>query len=231
MIVDLHAHFPRHIDPAGPVRALQAMRQKEGESLRDRLRALIIRVACRIDNYEDWYAEPALTVPHLREGNVGVVLSVLYCPFEEMDLEKPYGDPPDERYFVRLTQFADAVEAHLRSDGPRGIAVLARNGNEMRAALRDGKMTFLHAVEGGFHFGASPETIRQNIVTFAGRGLAYITLAHLFYRGVATNAPALPFLPDVIYKLIFPEPSSGLTELGRAMIQQMLESRVLIDVT
>src|SRR5258706_2360878 len=100
MIVDLHAHFPMHIDPAGPVRALQAMRQKKRESLRDRLRAFIIRVACRIDNYEDWDAEPAVTVPHLRDGKVGVELSVLYCPFEEMDLEKTYGDPPDARYFV-----------------------------------------------------------------------------------------------------------------------------------
>jgi microsomal dipeptidase-like Zn-dependent dipeptidase len=231
MIIDLHTHFPMHIDPAGPVRALQAMRQKKRESLGDRLRAFIIRLACRIDDYPDPNAGPAVTIPHLREGNVGVVLSVLYCPFEEMDLGKHYGDPPDDHYFVRLTRFADAVEAHLTSDGPRDVAVLARSGDEMRAALRDGKIAFLHAVEGGFHFGASPEKIRKNVATFARRGLAYITPAHLFYRGVATNAPALPFLPDVLYKMIFPEPSSGLTDLGRAMIEQMLESRVLIDVT
>jgi microsomal dipeptidase-like Zn-dependent dipeptidase len=231
MIIDLHAHFPLHIDPAGPGRALHAMRQKRRESLRDRLRAFIIEVACRIDNYPDWDSGPVVTVPHLRDGKVGVVLSVLYCPFEEMDLGKAYGDPPSDHYFARLMRFADAVESHLKSDGARGVAVLARTGDEMRAALAEGKMAFLHAVEGGFHFGSTPETIRKNVATFARRGLAYITPAHLFYRGVATNAPALPFLPDVIYKLIFPEPSSGLTDLGRAMIEQMLDSHVLIDVT
>jgi microsomal dipeptidase-like Zn-dependent dipeptidase len=167
----------------------------------------------------------------LRAGRVDVLLSVLYCPFEEMDISKHYGAPPDDRYFARLTQLADAVEAHLATASSRGV-VLARNAAQMRAAVSEGKTAFLHAVEGGFHFGASVETIRQNVAAFArDRGLAYITPAHLFYRGVASNAPALPFLPDALYKLIFHEPSTGLTDLGRALIEQMLESRVLVDVT
>ena len=39
----------------------------------------------------------------------------------------------------------------------------------------------------------------------AQRGVAYITLAHLFYRGVAQNAPAIPFVPDALYKIVFPQ--------------------------
>jgi microsomal dipeptidase-like Zn-dependent dipeptidase len=231
MIIDLHAHFPMHLDPEGPRSALDAMRQKRRESLVDRLRAFILNLACRVDNYASFDAKPAVTLEHLREGRVDVVLSVLYCPFEEMDVSKHYGAPPDDAYFERLNDLADAVEDHLASPHARAEAALARNSDEIRAAVAAGKTAFVHAVEGGFHFGASKESIKRNVAAFAERGVAYITPAHLFYRAVATNAPALPFLPDALYKLIFPEPNTGLTELGRALIEQMVESRILVDVT
>ncbi|MEA2154748.1 MAG: rane dipeptidase, partial [Solirubrobacteraceae bacterium] len=65
----------------------------------------------------------------------------------------------------------------------------------------------------------------------ARRGVAYITLAHLFYRGIATNAPALPFLPDALYNRIFCQPRKGLTHLGRAAVRAMYEQRILVDVS
>jgi hypothetical protein len=37
------------------------------------------------------------------------------------------------------------------------------------------------------------------------RGVAYITLAHLFWRRVATNSIAVP-LPERLYRLVFPQP-------------------------
>ena len=58
-----------------------------------------------------------------------------------------------------------------------------------------------------------------------------MTLAHLFWRGVATNAPALPFLPDWLYRLVFPSPKIGLTELGTAAARAMVRERVLVDIT
>lgn len=64
----------------------------------------------------------------------------------------------------------------------------------------------------------------------AARGLAYITLAHLFWRSVATNAPALPFLPDAVYRRLFPQPKVGLTELGRAAVTAMVREGVLVDI-
>lgn len=61
--------------------------------------------------------------------------------------------------------------------------------------------------------------------------MAYVTLAHLFWRRVATNAPALPFLPDPGYRLLFPQPAEGLTDLGRAAITAMCKERMLIDLS
>ena len=59
-----------------------------------------------------------------------------------------------------------------------------------------------------------------------------ITLAHLFWRQVATNAPALPFLPDPVYRAVFPQPAgAGLTALGVAAVEAMYDARMLVDVS
>jgi microsomal dipeptidase-like Zn-dependent dipeptidase len=48
---------------------------------------------------------------------------------------------------------------------------------------------------------------------------------------VATNAPALPFLPDWLYGLLFPQPARGLSGLGRAAVEAMARERVLVDLS
>ncbi len=65
----------------------------------------------------------------------------------------------------------------------------------------------------------------------ANCGVAYITLAHLFWRDVAADAPALPFLPDRVYRVLFPQRGEPLSELGTAAVEAMLEHRVLIDIS
>jgi microsomal dipeptidase-like Zn-dependent dipeptidase len=229
MNVDLHAHFPMHLDPAargGAVRAMTAPRQNE----EDAMRALILEFACRMANYRSLDSGPAVTVKSLRAGKVGVALSVLYCPFAEMDLDRAYGAPPRPEYFTQLVALMDAVEREAAGHSAHEAGV-ARNVAELDVLLAADKLALIHAVEGGFHFGATPQDVAANVSALAKRGLAYITVAHLFYRGVARNAPALPFLADPIYKLLFPESGPGLTDLGRALIEAMIREHVLIDIT
>ena len=71
----------------------------------------------------------------------------------------------------------------------------------------------------------------RNVADLAGRGVVYVTLAHLFWRRVATNANALPFLPDPIYRLLFCQPDVGLTPLGEAAVDAMYRNRMLIDLS
>jgi microsomal dipeptidase-like Zn-dependent dipeptidase len=60
----------------------------------------------------------------------------------------------------------------------------------------------------------------------------YITLAHLFWRQVAANTPALPFLPDFVYDTLFPQKHApGLSPLGEAAVRAMYEHRVLVDIS
>ena len=86
---------------------------------------------------------------------------------------------------------------------------MAHDPAALDAAIAAGQTAIVHCIEGGFALGATPAEIDVNVAELARRGVAYVTLAHLFWRGVATNAPALPFMPDWLYKLVFTQPKWG----------------------
>ncbi len=69
----------------------------------------------------------------------------------------------------------------------------------------------MHCIEGGFHLGPDPDAVAGEIAHLADRGVFYITLAHLIFRGVAANAPALPMFSDEQYNAIFDQPDEGLS--------------------
>ncbi len=109
---------------------------------------------------------------------------------------------------------------------------IIRSGADLEEALARGQTAFVHCVEGGFHLGSTEDEVRGNVRALARSGVAYVTLAHLFFREVAKNTPALPFLKEWQYKLLFFQPGRrGLTKLGRAAVEAMYEERILIDVS
>ena len=89
----------------------------------------------------------------------------------------------------------------------------------------------MHCVEGGFCLGAEAPDVKPAVHRLADEGVAYITVAHLIWRGVATDAPAIPFLTDEQYRDWFPQPDTGLSKLGRAAVEAMVDEHVLIDVS
>jgi microsomal dipeptidase-like Zn-dependent dipeptidase len=234
MLADLHVHYPmRVIDGVQPLSTLQQMRKllrRRGQT--DRLKALVVGVLGRFLSDRTPISGYRVTVPALRAGDVGVVLSALYRPFAEMDLAKRYQAPPDPRYFAKLLQDLDAVEAEVAGHDPATIRVAHRMA-ELDACLADGATAVVHCVEGGFHLGDSPQQIADAVAVLARRGVAYITLAHLFFRQIATNAPAVPYFPnDKVYNVLFPQPEGvGLTELGRAAVRAMVAHGILIDLS
>jgi len=128
-----------------------------------------------------------------------------------------------------LEALITAVEADVRA---RDDAVIVHNWHELDDALLTDKVILIHSVEGGFHIGHTPEAIRANIAKLADRGVAYITVAHLFFRQIATNAPALPFITDDVYNKLFPQKSTDtVVKLGEALIRAMAEKHILIDIT
>jgi microsomal dipeptidase-like Zn-dependent dipeptidase len=233
MLVDLHAHYPmRVIGDVFPDSALRELRRIRGRpTLRDRIRALVLRIASTFFSHRNAFAGYRVTVEGMRSGGVGVAFSVLTRPFDEVALGRPYASAPESGYFGGLMSDLEAVEAEVAGHGS-DVVRLVHDRGELEQALGDGATALVHAVEGGFSLGDGTDEIARNVETLAGRGVAYITLAHLLYRQVATNCSAFPFLSDPWYRRILPQPEgAGLTDRGEAALRAMVRHGVLLDIS
>jgi microsomal dipeptidase-like Zn-dependent dipeptidase len=239
VLADMHCHYPMHLVAEAPKRAGEWTTAVAAEALRERsdrpglinsLRAEAIKELDGLINFrpDRWRVD----LDGLVKGDVRGVYSVLYEPFAEFDLDEPYGAPPERGYFGDLIGRLEGVEEELGRLDPKGLRhQVVRSAAELDATLAAGKVAFMHCVEGGFHLGATPEEITAHVATLKARGVVYVTLAHLFWRDVATNAPAIPMLPDDVYRFVFPQPEEGLTALGEAAVRAMYEQRILIDLS
>lgn len=240
MLADMHNHYPMHLVAKAPKRGSEGTTAVTAEALRERvkrpdwverLRAEAIEELDGLINFRD--DEWRVSLPGLIEGDVRGVYSVLYEPFAEFDLDEPYGAPPETGYFDDLIGRLEGVEAELHElDPDEKKHKVVRSAAELDTTLAAGKVAFMHCVEGGFHLGATPAEVTANVATLKARGVVYVTIAHLFWREVATNAPAIPMIPDDVYRFVFPEPDDeGLTALGRAAVEAMYEHKILIDLS
>jgi microsomal dipeptidase-like Zn-dependent dipeptidase len=232
MFSDLHAHYPmRVLTGVDPSTTSKLISSPEQPTLGDRVRALVVRFANKIGNFPSWDGTYRIDVEKLREGKVSLAMSVLLRPFDEMDLTVPYGSPPGTDDFANLLKDLEAVAAEVATHDPAEIRVVTGRA-ELEAAIDAGATALVHAVEGGCHIGNSDEEIATHCAELAKRGVGYVTVAHLFYRQVATNANAVPFIPDRLYDLVFPQPHKDhLTPRGEALVRGLVENRILIDLS
>jgi microsomal dipeptidase-like Zn-dependent dipeptidase len=207
-LLDLHAHFPMHtrFPPAftqGP--------PPVGKELE-------FWVANQLLNYQG--GQPRVSLAELIAGADGGIGSVLYDPDDEFF----HDATPIPGAFVNLLAQMKNVE-----DEVQGKVQIARNPGQVRDFLHADERFLFHCVEGGFGLGGDP----ANVDILAQRGVAYVIVAHLFYRGVATCQNAFPFVPDPIFKLLNPQQDSktGLTDLGHAIVDRLLQNGILVDVT
>lgn len=232
MIADLHAHYPMHVRPECPAIRELLCAARRRRTVLEQLDSLVLAGASRLWNYESPRSGPRATVAGMLEGGVVVALSVLHLPLLEMGerftlpyrRSPPYGAPPADHYFRALLRQLELVERRVALHH-RKTALIARSSAELDAGMRAGKLVLVHCVEGGFLLGSSAEAVDDAVAQLARLGIAYITLAHLFWRHIATNEPAVPFLGSRPYRRLFPQPEVGLTELGRTAIRAMVRER------
>jgi membrane dipeptidase len=130
-----------------------------------------------------------------------------------------------------LTASIEAVEQEVATQD-RSQLRLVHNRAELDDCIAAGATALVHAVEGGCLLGDTDAEIEVNCAELAKRGVGYVTVAHLFFRQVATNANALPFMPDPIYDFFFPQRGKDrLTPRGEAVVRGLVENRILIDLS
>lgn len=240
-IADLHCHYPMHLlarDPAvqaelphgarrqaDNVTLEYVVRVRRQPGLLAKIRAFLLLVAAKVANFRSERDTWRVDLRKLRVGGVRVVFSVLYLPFAEID------DPDGDGDYGELLRRLDEVESELAKEADAERPIVVQTSTDLDSALDRGRIAIAHCIEGGFHLGRDARLVAERIAELKRRGVVYITLAHLFYRGVATNANALPMLSDRWYDRLFCQPDDGLSERGEAIVRAMYAERMLIDVS
>jgi microsomal dipeptidase-like Zn-dependent dipeptidase len=193
------------------------------------IRAWVLKKVSEEFNYPDHTNQHRVDSERMRRGAVDLGFSVLYLPLAEFQAAH-WADPPQSRDVGRLEEQLELVEQEVnRQHGLR----IAHDRAELDAGLTSGDTVLVHCVEGGFHLGATEREVTETVARLKGKGVVYVTLAHLFWRHVATNSNALPFLRDDQYHcfFLFHDPGVGLAPLGEAAVRAMVENHVLIDIS
>jgi microsomal dipeptidase-like Zn-dependent dipeptidase len=244
-IADLHCHYPMHVLARTPavekhlsrrvrrnkrrknLTLEHAMRVRGHPGFWPKFRALVILIAARLKNFRSYHDTWRVDLPKLRRGRVQFVCSVLYLPFAELfDGHKEDGD------YDQLLDLISDVEADVLDHPEESPPVIVTTEADLDRAIDERRIALMHCIEGAFHLGRHEAEIPERIRELSNLGVAYITLAHLFYRGVATNSAALPMFTDRQYDKLFPQPEGGaLSPLGELVVRAMYEQRILIDVS
>jgi membrane dipeptidase len=115
---------------------------------------------------------------------------------------------------------------------------VARSNQELDRVLARGATAIVHTVEGGhvLDAGLATDDVEGRLARLeqlAERGVASLTIAHLFPNNLAGHAEGIP--KDQVVPFCHLETGvdldRGLTLAGRAVVERMAELRVLPDVT
>jgi membrane dipeptidase len=200
--LDLHAHLAMQF----PIPALST-----GNAARDKLYARIFRLAKAVAN-----GRSRVTLDYAASARLKAFCNVLYDPSDEFC--------PATQPFASIRKQMELVNRAVEDDGRFRLATC---GSELAQIVADGKrIAVFHGVEGGYAV-EDP----GNVSKLADSGVAYVILAHLFYRGIATCVNPFPCLDDSTYPVLYPQPQGGLTTLGKEICHSLFENRVLVDIT
>jgi microsomal dipeptidase-like Zn-dependent dipeptidase len=190
--------------------------------------------------------------PRLRDGGYDVIISTLYVPehgilgdfpivqlfrFLRPDLwKKLFLAPPFDATLRIMQDMELAVGSSTSADAVK----MAHSIADLDAILSQPKdhrqIAVIHAVEGAHSLGykdATDEEILNHLETLFQRGVVCLTLAH-FYPNRVVN-PCYPFPEDIAHLADNPDlwrdPTLGLTDLGKRVVEKMIELGMLIDVS
>ena len=186
-----------------------------------------------------------VTLPKIRSGGMNVLISSIYVPeramIEDCKLLKSvlWGLGIFNKKFSLIRKgdhFATTLlimdhfvkEVALTNDLILYDVMVARGMGELEQGLADGKLVFIHAVEGGHSLGGDIDHLKS----FYNHGVCMITLAHFYENEITQTVGGIP--DDKKFLGCFKgegEQPGGLSEFGKNVVTEILEMGMLIDLT
>jgi membrane dipeptidase len=148
------------------------------------------------------HPDGSIDLPRMREGGMDAIFFSIWIP------SKVTGTEAVNRAITQIEAVRQQVLKH-----PREIA-LATTTEEIRAALKQGKIAALMGVEGGHMINSDLDVLRK----FASLGVRYMTLTHSGndeWADSSTDKPA----------------HNGLTDFGKDVVREMNRLGMMVDIS
>ena len=223
-MVDLHVHYPMHLlggveDPRDVPRGMfKVLRARGGQAARGGA-----DVAARLLNFRHWDGGWRATLPLLEQGEVTVACSVLYRPFSELDLDEPYGAPPESAYFGKLIELLEATEREIERAGH----TVVRSAEDLQGERASSSCTASRAASTSAP--RRPRSTPTSANWLAAASSTSRSRTSSSARSRPTRPPS-PSSPTPSTTSLFPQ-HGGLSPLGEAAVKAMNDTGIIVDIS
>jgi microsomal dipeptidase-like Zn-dependent dipeptidase len=195
-------------------------------------------------------------IPKLLQGGIDVVFSTVYLPerpfIDNSDIlnvsneilkiffasltDKVEDNSTCNRPFEQTLGIIDQFENKVKKAKLKGYSVsIPKNYSELQESIGNGEIAFLHAVEGAHSLGRNhqdTDAYLNNLRSLQGKGVCQMTLAHFYPNDITYQITGIP---PTIRKLLgcrnTSNPDKGLTDIGEAVVREMLRIGMVVDLT
>lgn len=191
------------------------------------------------------YTNIQVTVPAMKKGGIDAVLAAHYLPEKQLpddwkviDAAKPvkkflkkYSDKLEkDDAFAQTLSLINEFEVLFKDSED---AAIAHNMAELELYTGQNKKVFIHTLEGAHHLGRglSVADYKEHIALLSAKGVAMLTLLHFFPNDVSTPTEGLPPGQKALVGMQYVPQPSPLTAVGEGIVEALLNSRIIIDLT
>jgi microsomal dipeptidase-like Zn-dependent dipeptidase len=195
-------------------------------------------------------------IPKLLQGGVDVVFSTVYLPerpfidnceimansfkilknFFTSLTDKVEDNLSSSKPFEQTLGIIDQFENKVTEAKSKGYNVsIPKNCNELEMSIDKGEIAFVHAIEGAHSLGRNHQNTSDylnNLSIVHGKGVCQMTLAHFYPNDLTYQITGIP---PTIRKFLecnhTSNPGKGLTDIGEAVVKEMLKIGMIVDLT
>ena len=195
-------------------------------------------------------------IPKLLQGGIDVVFSTVYLPekpfidnsnimnvsleilkiFFTSLTDKVEDNSSSNKPFVQTLGIIDQFEDKVKEARSKGCSVsIPKNYKELQESIERGEIAFLHAIEGAHSLGRNHQDISSylnNLRILQNKGVCQMTLAHFYPNDVTYQITGIPpTIRNLLGCQNTSTPEKGLTDIGEAVVKEMLKIGMLVDLT